>query len=256
MRRDSIFYSLFKQSPSLLFELLEDAPDTAKQYRFESVAVKEPTFTIDGVFLPPEGESPGVVFFAEVQMQKYERLYERMFTESMAYFYRNRDYHSDWQAVVIYPSRSTEQTETHPYRALLNSDQVHRIYLNELGEIENLSLGVASMVLTIVKESEAPSKARMLIDRVNQEITALPLRQGIIEMIGTIMVYKFGKLSRKEIDVMLGTKFQDIRAFREVREEREQEIALNLLRKGIAIEVIAEVTGLTIDRLQQFQAES
>ena len=63
------------------------------------------------------------------------------------------------------------------------------------------------MVLTIVKESEAPEKARMLIDRVNQEITVLPLRQCIIETIGTIMVCKFNKLSRKEIDVMLGTKF-------------------------------------------------
>ena len=157
--------------------------------------------------------------------------------------------------IVIYPSRSTEQTETYPYRALLNSDQVHRIYLNELGEIENLSLGVASMVLTIVKESEAPEKARMLLDRVNQEITTLPLRQGIIEMIGTIMIYKFNKLSRKEIDVMLGTKFQDIRAFREVREEREQEIALNMLRKNVSVELVAEYTGLTIAQVQQLQGQ-
>jgi predicted transposase YdaD len=68
MRRDSIFYALFKQSPSLLFELLDEVPATASRYRFESVAVKEPTFTIDGVFLPPETEPPGTVFFAEVQM--------------------------------------------------------------------------------------------------------------------------------------------------------------------------------------------
>jgi predicted transposase YdaD len=40
-----------------------------------------------------------------VQMQKDDRLYERLFSESMAHFYRNRDYYSDWQAVVIYPSR-------------------------------------------------------------------------------------------------------------------------------------------------------
>jgi predicted transposase/invertase (TIGR01784 family) len=105
MKRDSIFYSLFKQSPSLLFELLDEVPDTAMRYRFESVAVKEPTFTIDGVFLPPDTEPPGTVFFAEVQMQKDDRLYERLFSESMAHFYRNRDYYSDWQAVVIYPSR-------------------------------------------------------------------------------------------------------------------------------------------------------
>ena len=33
-----------------------------------------------------------------------------------------------------------------------------------------------------------------------------------------------------------------------------QKIALNLLRKNISLETIAEVTGLTIDRLQQLQA--
>jgi predicted transposase/invertase (TIGR01784 family) len=179
MRRDSFFYSLFKQSPSLVFELLEEVPDSSERYRFESVAVKEPKFEIDGVFLPPESDTPGTVFFAEVQMQKDAQLYERLFGESMLYFYRSRQYYSDWQAVVIYPSRSAEQDETHPYRALLNSDQVHRVYLNELGEMETLPLGVAAMVLTIVKESEATAKAKMLIGRANQEVAALPMKRGL-----------------------------------------------------------------------------
>ena len=51
------------------------------------------------------------------------------------YFYRNSERFSDWQVVIIYPSRSIEQSEIYPYRALLNSNQVHRIYLNELGNI-------------------------------------------------------------------------------------------------------------------------
>jgi predicted transposase YdaD len=46
MRRDSIFYALFNGSPSLLLDLLEEVPDSADRYRFESVVVKEPTFTI------------------------------------------------------------------------------------------------------------------------------------------------------------------------------------------------------------------
>jgi predicted transposase/invertase (TIGR01784 family) len=255
MRRDSIFYSLFNGSPSLLFDLLAEVPDSADRYRFESVAVKEPTFIIDGVFLPPEGDPPGVVFYAEVQMQKDERLYERMFGESMAHFYRNRDYYSDWQAVVIYGSRSMEQTDTHPYRALLNSDQVHRIYLKELGPIETLPLGVAAMVLTIVKESEAPEKARMLLRRASQEVSSLPIRQGIIEVVNTIISYKFTDLSRKEIDAMLGTKFEETRVYREAREEERVAIAINLLRQGFAMEAIAQATNLTIAQLQELQAQ-
>ena len=127
MRRDSIFYRLFQQSPALLFELLTAQPVNAAGYRFDSVAVKEPKFEIDGVFLPPEADGAGVVYFCEVQFQRDERLYERLFGESFLYFYRNRQRYCDWQAVVVYPSRDMEQSEVHPYRALLNSDQVHRV---------------------------------------------------------------------------------------------------------------------------------
>lgn len=255
MHRDSIFYALFRRSPSLLFEFLENPPEQLQQYRFESVAVKEPRFEIDGVFLPPESDPPGTVFFAEVQMQKDEKLYERMIGESMLYFYRNRDYYSDWQAVVIYPSRSIEQSNFHPYRALLNSDQVHRVFLNELGAIEELPLGIAAMVLTITAESETPEKARMLIDRANQEITALPIRQGIIDIIGRILVYKFTTLSREEIDAMMGYRIEDTRVYREAKQERSQEIALNLLRQGLSIELIAQATELSITEVQSLQAQ-
>nr|WP_242056612.1 Rpn family recombination-promoting nuclease/putative transposase [Nostoc sp. FACHB-152] len=109
MRRDSIFYKLFQQSPTLLFQLLTNIPKNANAYRFDSVAIKEPKFEIDGVFLPPENEGAGVVYFCEVQFQKDEQLYERVFAESSLYFYCNRARFCDWQAVIIYPSRNIEQ---------------------------------------------------------------------------------------------------------------------------------------------------
>ncbi len=86
MRRDSIFYKLFQQFPGLLFDLLDDQPENAQGYRFDSVSIKEPRFEIDGVFLPPDSETPGTVYFTEVQFQKDEQLYERVFGESFVYF--------------------------------------------------------------------------------------------------------------------------------------------------------------------------
>jgi predicted transposase YdaD len=88
MRRDPLFYRLFAQSPALLFDLIDQRPNNAANYRFDAVGVKEPKFEIDGVFLPPESDPPGTVFFAEVQIQKDETLYERLFSESSLYFYR------------------------------------------------------------------------------------------------------------------------------------------------------------------------
>ncbi len=131
MRRDSIFYHLFRRAPALSSELIPDPPGNADAYRFDSVAVKEPRFEIDGVFLPPEGE-PGAVFFVEAQFRKDEQLYERIVAEAALYFYRSRERFIDWQVIVIYPSCSTEQSDLFPHRSFLNSQQVHRIYFNEL----------------------------------------------------------------------------------------------------------------------------
>ncbi len=54
MRRDTIFYQLFQQSPTLLFELLTQPPERAAQYIFEAIEVKETAFRMDGVFSPPD----------------------------------------------------------------------------------------------------------------------------------------------------------------------------------------------------------
>jgi predicted transposase/invertase (TIGR01784 family) len=92
----------------LLFEFVEHPPAEAQRYRFESVEVKEASFRIDGVFLPPEDAVSKTVFFAEIQFQKDEDLYHRLIAESMLYLYRNRTVYRDWYAVVIFPSRSLE----------------------------------------------------------------------------------------------------------------------------------------------------
>ncbi|MBD2301598.1 Rpn family recombination-promoting nuclease/putative transposase [Nostoc sp. FACHB-190] len=223
MRRDSIFYKLFQQSPTLLFQLLATPPSNAEAYRFDSVAVKEPKFEIDGVFLPPENQGAGVVYFCEVQFQTDEQLYERVFAESALYFYRNRSRFSDWQAVIIYPSRNIEQTDIHPHRSFLNGGQVHRVYLNELGNIRSLPIWVALMVLTTLEENQAPEEARYLLTRTRQEVTE-PGSRAIIEIILTIMVYKFEQLTRTEVESMLGITLKETRVYREIKEEVREEL--------------------------------
>ncbi|MDZ8261095.1 Rpn family recombination-promoting nuclease/putative transposase [Nostoc sp. ChiQUE01b] len=260
MRRDSIFYKLFQQSPTLLFELLTNPPTNANAYRFDSVAVKEPKFEIDGVFLPSENAGAGVVYFCEVQFQKDEQLYERVFAESSLYFYRNRERFSDWQAVIIYPSRSLEQSQIHPHRSLLNGGQVHRIYLDELGDIRTLPLWVAVMVLTTVNEEQAPEQARYLLTRTRQEVSS-PTSRAIIEMITTIMVYKFEQLSRREVESMLGITLKETRVYREIkqegREEGREEATVNLVNRllkkrfgELTPEMHSAITGLPLPVLE------
>ncbi|MCY6492233.1 Rpn family recombination-promoting nuclease/putative transposase [Leptolyngbya sp. GGD] len=236
MRRDPLFYKIFQQSPDLLFALIRDRPANAANYRFDSVAVKEPKFEIDGVFLPPESDEPGIVYFCEVQFQKDEELYERLFSESALYFYRNTARFSDWQAVVIYPNRNTEQTKLHPHRSLLNGEQVHRIFLDEIGDIESLPLPVAALVLTITKETEAPQAAKTLLSRIEQTPLTPKQRDDIIDIVTSILVYKFANLSRAEVRAMIGLNLsEEPRAIREAKEEgrgegREEEAVILLTR--------------------------
>ena len=256
MRRDSLFYRLFSRSPSLLFELLSSPPPDASSYRFDSVAVKEPTFEIDGVFLPPEQSEHKTVYFCEVQFQKDNQLYERLFSELFSYFYRQRALFDDWHAVVIYPRESIEQTVTQPYEPLLKSKKVTRIYLDKLGELSELSLGVGLLKLTTYSERRASTAARELISRVQQEVSREE-QQGIIELITTIMVYRFTEKSRQEVEAMLGLTLEETRFYRDVKEEGGQSVGRSLILRLLTRQfgelpesLVSQINKLSIEQLE------
>jgi predicted transposase/invertase (TIGR01784 family) len=259
MRRDTIFYQLFQQSPTLLFELLSQPPARANEYVFEAIEVKETAFRIDGVFVPPDRS--GIVYFCEVQFQKDELLYERMLAEISIYVYRNRERLSNWQAVVIYPSRSIEQSNLDTVSELLASGRLLRVYLDELGKIEELPIGVGLMVLTTLEGDEAKIQARTAIDRSGGD-------RDIIEMIAKIVVYKFNSLSRDEVNVMLGIELQQTRVYQEAKAEgkvegkaeereiglqRERALVLKQLNRklgNVSPQLQSQVSVLPIDRLE------
>ena len=252
MRRDSIFYKLFQQYPALLFELLTNPPENASEYTFDSKAVKEPRFEIDGVFVPPENQSPGVVYFAEVQFQTDEMLYERVFAESYLYFYRNRKKYSDLQIVIIYPSRNIEQSDIYPYRNQLNCDQVNRIYLDELGNIRELPVWVALMLLTTVPEQQAPDEAKYLLSRSSQE-TFEPSSSAIMELVTTIIMYKFEQLNKREVENMLGITLRETRVYQDIKQESELSLILRLLNRKVGElpqEVREQVEKLPLEQLE------
>lgn len=148
----------------------------------------------------------------------------RMLSEIAIYTYRNRERFANWQAVVIYPTRSTEQSRTGMVQEFLENGRIQRVYLNELGEVADLPTGLGLMVLTTQEGEKATSGARGLIQRVEG-------RQDIIELVSTIIVYKFSNLSRDEVDAMLGIELEQTRVYREAAQEgRQQEAQALVLR--------------------------
>jgi predicted transposase/invertase (TIGR01784 family) len=217
MRRDTIFFQLFQQLPTLLFELLPQPPERANEYSFDSVEVKETSFRIDGVFIPPDPS--GIAYFCEVQFQLDDLLYERMLSEISIFTYRHRSLFSDWRAVAIYPSRNMEQSGKEIVVEMLASGRIKPIYLDELGREAELPTGLDLMLLTTLEGEAAIEKARYLI----QQSITLQERRVIIDLVSTIMVYKFNNLSRDEVDVMLGIELQQTRVYQDARAEGRTE---------------------------------
>jgi predicted transposase/invertase (TIGR01784 family) len=249
MRRDTIFYQLFRQSPTLLFDLISQPPENADLYTFNSVEVKETSFRMDGVFVPPNPS--GTVYFCEVQFQLDQLLYERMLSEISIYIYRHRNLFADWRAVVIYPSRSLEQSDSSVVIDMLASGRIVRVYLDELGAVEELPIGLGLMVLTTLEGDKAKAEARRLVGQAQGS-------RDIINLLSTIIVYKFVNLSRDEVDAVLGIELQQTRVYREAVAEGEvkgeQTLILRLLNRRvgkISIELESQVKTLPLAQLEE-----
>lgn len=254
MKTDTIYYQLFKRFPSLIFTLVEHQPERAREYRFESIEVKETSFRIDGVFLPPEGASPRIVYFAEVQFQSDESLYFRFFSESSVFLHRNQDFFDDWFGVFIFASRSIEPENIHIHRSLLNGPQVQRIYLDELGDPSEQPIGIRLMQLTITSEAQAPEEARELIRQANQLGTGSLSRKEIIDMICTIAVYKFSKLSRDEVEGMLGLSLEETRVYQDASAEGKAEGKLEEAQALVLRLLTRRIGDITLDLRSQVQS--
>jgi predicted transposase YdaD len=210
MRRDTIFYQLFLRFPQLLFELVPNKPVDADQYTFEAIEVKETSFRTDGVWMPPTGK--GTAYFAEAQFQPDEIFYERMNAEISIFTFRNRDRCSTWQGIVLFPSRDLQQSSLTMVSHLLDSGKIIPIFLDELPS--DVSPALNLMVLTTLEGEDAITAAKQALAQGTDN-------RDIIEMVTTIMVYKFTQLTRAEVDEMLGVTLQETRVYQDALAEGE-----------------------------------
>jgi predicted transposase/invertase (TIGR01784 family) len=262
MKRDSIFYKIFKQNPALLFELVGENLTEANNYRFYSSNVKETEFRIDGVFLPPDNATNKVAFFAEFQFQKDEELYHRFFTELFMFLRRSDVRYHNWGGVLVYGSRSLEPSHCLIHQALLESPQTHRIYLDELGDLNEQPLGLALMLLTIVPEQDSIEPAKSLLERAKIEYTERLSEKAVVDLVSTIISYKFSTLTREEIEAMLEISLEESRVYRDAKtegliqgrtEEGRSLVTRQLNRKigKLPQAVLTKIEALSLEQLEE-----
>jgi predicted transposase/invertase (TIGR01784 family) len=255
MKTDPIFYRLFKTFPGVFFELIGQTSTAAAVYEFRSVEIKQTAFRIDGVFIPLPSAPQQPILFVEVQFQKDNDFYFRLFSEITLYLRQYKPV-SNWQAVVIYPSRSVESSEPLAYQDWLALPKVQRLYLDELAIAPDLSLGISLVLLVVEAEERAPEQARGLIAKAQQEVGDRTVQREIIELIETIVVYKFPQKSRQEPEAMLG--LGDLKAtkfYQEAEQEGERKAKLamvpRLLQTGLSTEKIAEILEMSLEDVRK-----
>jgi predicted transposase/invertase (TIGR01784 family) len=248
VKTDTLFYRIFQILPGSFFSLIGQSPEQAEGYQFRSVEIKQTAFRIDGVFLPSRPPQP--VYFAEVQFQEDPQFYARFFSEIFLYL-RQYPEPNDWRAVVIFPNRNVEPDDSSHYRALLNCNQVERIYLDEVDE-EGTSMSLGILKLVVEPETTAAEKARQLLEQARSEPRET-IRRDMIELIETVVSYKFSNMSKEEIETMLTiteSEFKQSRLYQSIERKGKLETVPEFLKLGLSVEQIAQALHLSIEEIE------
>ncbi|CAN1213496.1 DUF4351 domain-containing protein [Tumidithrix helvetica PCC 7403] len=220
MKTDTLFYQLFQTFHSLLFELLDRPASEAEGYQFSSVEVKEKAFRFDGVFIPSTEDK--LIYFTEVQFQPKDDFYWEFPAEVLTYLNQYRPV-QDWKSVAIFAQRSCEPEPSKFCQELIDSGRIVRVYLEDFLDQETNSAGISIIQLILASEKQAPKLAKALAAKVEQEPNT-DLQAEVVKFIETVLVYKFPKLGRQEIEKMFTqTDLKKTLVYQEALEEGKQE---------------------------------
>jgi predicted transposase YdaD len=115
------------------------------------------------------------------------------------------------------------------------------------------SLKAMAIQLIISKKKEAPKLARQLVERVNMETDGVN-RDDILELIETILIYKYPDQTRQEIATMLRlSDLKQTRVYQDAHQEGEQKvISLLLSRKygELPLGVQTQIQSLSTEQLE------
>ncbi len=137
--------------------------------------------------------------------------------------------------------------------------------MDELDSTASQSIGIGTVKLVIEPAESAVTKARELINLARQQIASEIAQREFLELIETIIVYKFPQKSREEIEQMFGfSELKQTKVYQEAKQEGKQEGKLEgklesipfMLSLGATVEQIAEALGLDIELVRFVAAKT
>ena len=233
MKTDTLFYQLFQEFPWIFFQLIQKEETNLNAYEFIAPEIKQRTFRLDGLFTTKEEYSDLPLYFVEVQFYQEADFYDRLFPSIFLFFSQYKPVNPEWFAIVIFDRKSNDVTIPTRYRETAQQ-RLQRIYLDELSQQEQLEIGISILKLVVESEDKAGALARNLITRTKQEVKNSTNQKQLQELIETIIIYKFPKLSCEEIEAMLNLQeIKQTRVYQDAKEEGKLEGIEQGIERGI-----------------------
>jgi predicted transposase YdaD len=142
---------------------------------------------------------------------------------------------------------------------LLDAQQLRVFYLKELVPDDVPELGIEILKLILEPQKTAIPKAKQVIQQAEQAVNDASLKRDVIGLIQDVIVYKFPKRPRSEIEAMFGLEelkktryYQDVAA--EAKAEGKLETIPNLAAIGLTPEQIAQALNLELAVVKQVLA--
>ena len=183
------------------------------------------------------------IYFIEVQFHRKPYFYRRLFAEIFTYLYQ-KEVEIEWHAVVIYPSRAVEVMAPKPYKELMDSKRVVRVYLDDLIKMETQAEELSLFRLIEATIDETKKITKRLIEKDFLWIQDDVKRKDWVSLIETILVYKYAAYSRKEIEMLFGLdELRQTKVYQEAFDEGKLEGKIEGMHQGViqAIELGLEL---------------
>ena len=248
MKTDTIFYQLFQEFPWIFFQLIERPQTNLDAYKFIAPEIKQRSFRLDGLFITKEEFTEQPLYFVEVQFYKEQDFYDRIFPSIFLYFSQYKPLNPDWFIIVIFDRQGNDVTIPQRYQEIAKK-RLQRIYLDQISKNNSSAIGLDILRLVVESENQAGTLARNLITRTTDELDDNLKQQQLIELIETIIIYKFPQLSYQEIEKMLN--LEEIKKTRVYQDAKEEGIQQGKLEQKISMISSLQKVGLTIEKIAE-----
>jgi predicted transposase/invertase (TIGR01784 family) len=252
VKTDTLFYKLFQEFPWMFFQLIQREQINLNAYQFIAPEIKQRSFRLDGLFTTTEEYSDQPLYFVEVQFYLETDFYDRLFPSIFLYFSQYKPVNPDWFVIVIFDRQNNDVTIPSRYKEIAER-RLQRIYLDQIPEAVESNIGLGILKLVVEPKERAGELARNLIEKTNQELDNNQSQKQLLELIETIIIYKFPRLSYHEIEAMLNLEeIKQTRVYQDAKLEGKQEgIQQGKLEQKIAMIPLLFELGLNIEQIAQ-----